>query len=71
MRSLNALPGSTHTDLLTNDIKWMGGFEGRCLLGGQYICDSVNININLYLICPSSMHINLLSVNIMIPFSVL
>ena len=33
----HALPGSTHTGLLTNDIKWMGGFEGRCLLGGQRI----------------------------------
>ena len=39
----HALPGSTHTDLLTNDIKWMGGFEGRCLLGGQYMGDYVNI----------------------------
>ena len=23
--------------LLANDTKWIGGFEGRCLLGGQHI----------------------------------
>jgi hypothetical protein len=23
--------------LLANDKKWMGGFEGRCWLGGQYL----------------------------------
>ena len=33
----HALPGSTLMGLLANDIKWMGGFEGWCLLGGHYI----------------------------------
>ena len=45
-----ALPGSTHTDLIAKDIKCMGGFEGRCLFGGQFICDCVNINIYIYLL---------------------
>ena len=45
----HALPGSTHTDLLTSDIKWMGRFEGRCLLGGRYICDCVNKTHFIYI----------------------
>ena len=49
----------------------MGGFEGRCLLGGQYMGDyDINIYIHIYKICSSSMYINL-SVSIMIPFGAL
>ena len=52
----HALPGSTHTHLLTNGIKWMGGFEGRCLLGGfaKHVVDVIkvtNLSISLNIQC--------------------